>query len=149
MADHWYKDGLKFKCEGLECGDCCSGRWGTGYVWVTKKEMRKLADHLGIEFDEFTSTYVRAVGNRYSLIEKRNFDCIFYVEGKGCQVYDARPNQCRNYPFWPGVVKTRTSWEEESEQCPGINCGEKCDLYSAKKINKLREATRSGKGIST
>ncbi|MCK6439791.1 MAG: YkgJ family cysteine cluster protein [Planctomycetes bacterium] len=142
MPEPWYSDGLKFKCEGVSCGDCCSGRWGTGYVWVNRAEMERIANHLGIGFDEFTRNYVRGVGNRFSLIEKRNLDCVFYVEGKGCSVYEARPNQCRTYPFWPSNIESKAAWEEEADACPGINC-KGCDHYSRERVDQLKQASRS------
>jgi len=136
MSAPWYKSGLQFKCEGTDCGDCCSGRWGPGYVWLTLKEMKGIAKALEITFDQFTLQYVRKVGERYSLIERPNHDCIFYVEGKGCSVYDARPGQCRSYPFWPHNIDKPEDWQEQAEQCPGIGCGDPCDKWSRKEIDK-------------
>ncbi|MCC6575272.1 MAG: YkgJ family cysteine cluster protein [Planctomycetes bacterium] len=117
----WHSDGVHFRCKGPECGDCCSGKKGSGYVWVSETEMRAIATQLGLEICQFTTKYVRQVGNRYSLIEKSNQDCIFYIKDKGCGVYDARPTQCRTYPFWPEVVRTPESWALEALQCPGID----------------------------
>lgn len=139
MADPtqpWYAKGVRFKCEGASCGDCCSGKWGTGYVWVTVDEMQRLADHVGLRFEQFTSKYVRQVGERYSLIEKPSLDCVFYVPGKGCSVYDARPSQCRSYPFWPEIMRTRKGWVEEGNDCPGIGAGTAKDVVPAAEIEK-------------
>lgn len=83
--------------------------------------MRSLAAALGLSLCQFTMRYVRQVGRRYSLIERPNGDCIFYQEDKGCGVYDARPTQCRTYPFWREVMRTPESWALEAHQCPGIN----------------------------
>ncbi len=139
MTEPWYQSGLRFKCEGLECGDCCSGRWGPGYVWVEAQEMQALATKLGLDFDAFTHQYVRQVGKRYSLREKANHDCVFYVENKGCSVYEARPKQCQSYPFWPSVVKDQETWDREAEDCPGINQGSLPeDLHKAEEVERLR-----------
>jgi Fe-S-cluster containining protein len=119
----WFEDGLQYACEGAACGDCCSGRLGSGHVWMSVDEMQRLADHLDLPFDTFTRRYLRQVGQRYSLIEKPNLDCVFYVEGTGCSVYEARPDICRGYPFWPKVIASRESWEAEAARCPGIGCG--------------------------
>lgn len=138
----WYAKGLMFKCEGTSCGDCCSGKWGAGFVWVDHAELTALAEHLNIPFDRFTRSFVRQIGERYSLIEKPNHDCIFYDPEVGCTVYAARPRQCRTYPFWPEVVKTPESWAEEAHNCPGINCGEPCDLHPAEEIDRLKKLSR-------
>ncbi len=138
----WYREGLTFKCEGSSCGDCCSGKWGPGYVWVGQEEMERLAAHLGMPFDLFTRTYVRQANGRYSLIEKSNHDCIFFDRNVGCTVYQARPYQCSSYPFWHEVLESRSAWKAEAKQCPGINCGEPCDLHSAERIEQLRHESR-------
>jgi len=134
QSQPWYAKGVRFKCEGAKCGDCCSGAWGTGYVWVTVEEMQRLADQVGLRLEQFTRKYVRQVGDRYSLIEKPNKDCIFYVADMGCSVYDARPSQCRSYPFWPEIMQDRSTWREEGKDCPGIDAGGKDDVVSAEEI---------------
>lgn len=119
-AAPWYAPGLRFRCLGPECGDCCSGKHGPGAVWVNPQEMQALASHLGIPFDAFTRRYVRAIRDRYSLTERANHDCVFYDRERGCTVYAARPSQCRTYPFWSRVMALRASWESEAKACPGI-----------------------------
>ena len=94
---NWYQEGLRFQC--TECGKCCTG--APGYVWVNEQEMEEMAAFLHISLKEFMMKYVRRVGHRYSLTEsKKTFDCVFLKEKK-CQVYGARPVQCRTYPWWP------------------------------------------------
>lgn len=123
----WHRDGVTFTCVGTSCGDCCSGRWGRGYVWLTIDEMQAIAQHLGLPFDDFTRRYVRRVGDRFSLTERLNLDCVFYTEGKGCGVYEARPQTCRAYPFWPRVMRSNETWQAEGAHCPGIGQGEHVD----------------------
>jgi uncharacterized protein len=61
------------------------------------------------------------VGQRYSLLEsKRTFDCIF-LKDKKCQIYGARPTQCRTYPWWPQNLRSQQVWEEVARTCEGIN----------------------------
>lgn len=116
----WYKDGLRFKC--TECGKCCTG--STGYVWVTEDDMRAMARVLNISFELFTRRYIRMRDNRYALIEKRaqngDFDCIF-LKDKKCMVYEARPIQCRTYPWWRENLNSPESWKLAAEECEGIN----------------------------
>ncbi len=117
----WYRDGVRFRCQGPECGACCSGRMGPGAVWLNRDEMEELAGHLSLPLSELKRRYVRRLEGRYSLKERGNYDCIFYLDGTGCSVYEARPGQCRTYPFWGRVMASRVTWEIEAEKCPGIN----------------------------
>jgi len=59
---------------------------------------------------------------RLSLKEKPNLDCILWENG-GCSVYDARPLQCRSFPFWSSCVSSAEEWEFHAAQCPGIGTG--------------------------
>jgi Fe-S-cluster containining protein len=113
------KGGLDFAC--TRCGDCCTG--APGYVWMGEAEIERLAAHLGLERDAFGRRYLRRVGERLSLIEKPGGDCVFWERERGCTVYEARPTQCRTYPFWPEVIASRATWRLESESCPGIRAG--------------------------
>jgi len=45
--------------------------------------------------------------------------CIFLKNGR-CSVYDARPTQCRTYPFWPGIVARQDDYWREARHCEGI-----------------------------
>ena len=71
-----------------------------------------------------------------SLKEKENYDCIF-LSDTGCKVYDARPLQCRTYPFWKGIADSPESWKGEMKSCPGIGKG-RC--YSTKEVKEIMES---------
>lgn len=116
----WFEDGVRFRCLGTECGDCCSGKHGPGAVWLGREDSERLARHLSITVRELRHRYLRRVAGRISLRERANFDCVFYRPGKGCSVYEARPLQCRTYPFWGRILASRVTWEIEAESCPGI-----------------------------
>ena len=121
MSDErWYKDGLRFQC--TQCGDCCTG--APGHVWVNQDEIEALARKLGVEVAQFERQYVRRVGVRRSLIEFSNGDCVFFDGGtRKCTVYDARPRQCRTWPFWQSNVKSPEAWEQTCQVCPGSGQG--------------------------
>ncbi|HVC94586.1 MAG TPA: YkgJ family cysteine cluster protein [Pirellulales bacterium] len=121
MSDKpWYKDGLRFQC--TQCGDCCTG--APGYVWVNQEEIEALALKLGVDVAEFERKHVRSVGLRRSLIEFDNGDCVFFdSQARKCTVYDARPRQCRTWPFWQSNVKSPAAWEQTCQVCPGSGHG--------------------------
>lgn len=127
----WYKEGLSFNCTG--CGKCCEG--SPGYIWVTREEIKKIAESLNLPISDFVKQYVRQIGNKYSLKElpKDNYKCIF-LKNKQCQIYEVRPLQCRTYPFWPQVLKSSEHWEQESKSCEGMQESE--DKLSFEEIQK-------------
>lgn len=117
MSQPWYKKGLRFQCTG--CGQCCTG--APGYVWLTLKEAEAMALFLKMPLQEFIQMYTRQVDGELALKEyPRSYDCIF-LRDKKCQVYGARPVQCRTFPFWPENVESKKAWEETARRCEGIN----------------------------
>ena len=88
-----------------------------------------------METTGFIRTYCRWVKSEekkenLSLKEKSNFDCIFW--DYGCKVYNARPVQCRTFPFWQSLTAGNDTWEMASLGCPGINSGK---LYDREEID--------------
>ena len=138
MSDSpWYHEGLRFECTG--CGDCCSG--GPGYVWVTNEEIAALAEAVGeSDLDRFERLYVRKVGIRKSLKEFPNYDCVFLDgETRKCTVYEARPRQCRTWPFWDSNLKKPEDWRHTCDICPGSGKGK---LYQIAEIEAQRKVVR-------
>ncbi len=129
MSEPWYQNGLKFTC--TRCGNCCTG--APGYVWMEPGEITAMAKSVDLPESEFRALYTRAVGKRRSLREMPNGDCIFFEHGKGCTVYDARPAQCRTWPFWESTTENPEAWEELKEGCPGAGKGQ---FYTAEEITQ-------------
>lgn len=132
--EKWYGGGLRFEC--TQCGNCCSGP--PGYVWVTREDIARIAESLGRSDGVLDRKYVRRVGLRYSLTEKPDGDCVFLKRKDGksyCGVYDARPLQCRTWPFWSQNLRSANSWRQASETCPGMNNGKH---YGFVAIEELR-----------
>jgi Fe-S-cluster containining protein len=135
MSEPWYSDGLRFRC--TRCGHCCTG--APGFVWVNDEEVAQLSAHLAEGVRETTAVYTRAVGQRRTLREKSNGDCVFYDKSKGCTVYEVRPRQCRTWPFWESNVITPEAWQRTCEICPGSGHG---DLISAEEITQRLRVIR-------
>lgn len=124
----WYAGGLRFEC--TRCGRCCSGK--DSYVWVTAQEIKRLAGFLGLELDEFGRKYLRRVRARYALVEHGvTGDCIF-LRDRLCTAYEARPVQCRTFPFWPTHLVSRETWHAAANTCEGI--GDDAPLVSCAEI---------------
>jgi Fe-S-cluster containining protein len=134
----WYINGLNFNC--LQCGRCCSGP-GEGYIWVTKQEIRLIADFLKMTEEKLRSKYLKRIGLRTTIIEDQaTKDCIFLQETEGvkkCVIYPVRPNQCRTWPFWSENLKTPNAWNKTTKKCPGVNRGK---TFTFEEIEKIRKS---------
>ncbi len=105
-------------CNSCE-GRCCTGE--SGYIYVNKNEIESIAKLLNMQVSDFAKEYLYKKGYKYSIKEMKfneSYECVFYNrETNGCGIYDARPTQCRTFPFWD-YYKTRV--EELKLECPGI-----------------------------
>ena len=123
MFESAHRRGLRFECQ--QCSSCCCG--GPGYVWLPDADIALLADHLNLAVDAFMQTCCRFVevegGRALSLRERKNYDCVFLENGR-CSVYEARPVQCRRYPFWEEIIATEEAWLSEQRYCPGVEKGD-------------------------
>lgn len=122
MAGCFYGSGLRFECQ--RCLYCCSSE--PGYVYLSREDIINGANATALSPRDFISVYCRVIDfgtfSMISLREKENYDCIFLTK-EGCSIYQARPVQCRTYPFWPSVIESEESWKKEARSCPGIGKG--------------------------
>lgn len=132
-GEPWYRDGLRFQC--TQCGDCCTG--APGFVWVNGAEVEALAELVGVELERFEELYTRKVGIRTSLKEFPNGDCVFFDnQARRCTVYNARPRQCRTWPFWNSNLRSPDDWAHTCQVCPGSGQGK---LYKLEHIEEQRK----------
>ena len=131
-SSDWFKDGLRFKC--TECGKCCTG--SPGYVWVTEEDIEAMAKELNLSINVFVKKYLRFKEGRYALIEEesKSYDCVF-LKDKKCQIYHARPKQCRTFPWWVQNLESKEAWQEAAKECEGIN--QEAPIHSYKDILKV------------
>lgn len=133
------------------CGNCCTGPEGA--VYFSPEEGQAMAAKVGLPLEEFLQRFSRRLGNQRSLREKVTTfgnDCIFLdresIPGKAvCGLYEARPEQCRTWPFWEGNLRSRRAWEEAKRQvpCPGMDKG---PLHGFVEITVALERDRAGGG---
>lgn len=124
MSNILKQEGYDFIFDGSLCsmcnGNCCIGE--SGYIWISKEEIVKLAQHLGLSVDDFSLKYLIKVGYKYSIkeveISSNNFACSFFdLNKKQCSVYEFRPSQCRTFPFWEYF---KTNKEEVFKECLAV-----------------------------
>lgn len=123
---YFFDDGLRFECTG--CGKCCTGASGT--IFVNDREAGEIAQKLGMATEAFLGTYAYPYKGGHSIREKDNGDCVF-LNGKLCGIYEARPTQCRTFPFWPEILRAEKNWHATAKECEGIGQGR---LHSKKEI---------------
>jgi Fe-S-cluster containining protein len=143
----WYADGLRFEC--TQCGNCCTGPPGT--VGFTSEEAKLMAKQLGISEKAFYRDYAHKIDGRWSLTEhetEHGYDCVFLdretLPGKAvCSMYEARPTQCRTWPFWPENLRTQRSWltARHGTPCPGMDQGR---IVPVEAIRIQRDAEEGG-----
>ena len=92
-----------------------------------------MARLLGMSTSAFTKKLCDKMGPAFHLKEDpKNPDCMF-LKDKKCSVYEARPTQCRTWPFWPEVMPAKAWKKEVLAFCPGIGKGR---IWSAEEITE-------------
>lgn len=136
----FFKGGLRFECQGE--GKCCVSRGKYGYVYLSFNDRRRLAVHFKITTSEFTTRYTEKEDGLYQL-KYADEDCPFFCNNR-CIVYEARPWQCRTWPFWPENMN-KTVWEHEiAAYCPGVGKGR---LYTAEEIEEILAKKKDVSGV--
>lgn len=123
MSNIMKKESFPYAFDASACntceGRCCTGE--SGYIYVNKTEILAIADLLNLDVNDFAVKYLFKKGYKYSIKELKyndSYECVFYDrESNGCKIYDARPTQCKTFPFWD-YYKSRV--DELKQECPGI-----------------------------
>ncbi len=107
------------KCSSCE-GNCCIGE--SGYIWISIDEIDILAQYLNLSIQETVDKYLFKAKYKYSIKEKQiskdSFACVFFdLDKKQCSIYDARPKQCKTFPFWDYF---KDKIDEVKDECPAI-----------------------------
>lgn len=88
-----------------------------------------------------------AMGPSLAEVEtEHGHDCVFLdresIPGKAiCSIYNARPAQCRTFPWWPENLRSRQAWQRAGRHCEGIGRG---DVVPIERIRIERDRTPSG-----
>jgi hypothetical protein len=123
----WYADGLRFACRP-DCGRCCTRHGEYDYVYLEREDVARLSAHFAMSPGTFRQRYTKKEEG-HTVLKMDGPACPF-LEGFRCSVYDARPKQCRTFPFWPENLESRASWEALSSFCPGVGEGSPVPLLT-------------------
>ncbi len=134
----FYSEGLHFECTG--CGACC--KLGGGFVYPSLEDVGFSARHLELSVNAFTETYMELHKGQY-VFKNDGDNCIFYGQN-GCNIYEARPTQCRTFPFWKDNLKSHYRWKIIEEECEGIGKGKLFSYNEIEAIKNQSSQTPSG-----
>lgn len=127
----WWDGGLPFAC--TQCGKCCHARGGYDKVHLNAQESRRLARHLGLSLRDFHTRFTERDPDGYRVLRFVAGRCTF-LEGTACTVHEAKPTQCRTWPFWPELLTSRAVYAREVQAfCPGSRGG---DFVPASEIRR-------------
>lgn len=135
--------GLRFEC--TQCGDCCWTRGEYAHVYVNPEELGRLAALLGMEPREFRYKFTLRDENGWTELDFPGGRCVFLdAEANLCTVYDARPTQCRTFPFWPELLRAGRWTAEARRICEGVGKGREFSADEA--AARLAEQRRADEG---
>ncbi len=134
-----FEHGVNFSCQ--MCGDCCRG-FDEGEVFLYRNDIYRLAKFLNLTGNnglrKFAKRYLKVIENTFFWKEDNaergktfrfntlafsftgeDEHCHFLVNSR-CTVHQARPFQCRCFPFWKMMVSSRKNVINYSKKCKGL-----------------------------
>ena len=113
------------------CGRCCTRRGKYGHVYVNAEEIRALAAVLEMSVRKFEREYTLVDPCGWTQLVFEDEHCPFFEPGTAqCRVYQARPTQCRTFPFWSDMVGPRGWTREARNLCEGVGRGPSHDAQT-------------------
>lgn len=136
---------MKFECQESCGGKCCKPSWDgkAGFVFLTSDDLARLSNFLKKPFKTFaqkamfSSTRFTKKKSLQWFLKDGERQCRFLTEGR-CSVYEARPTQCKTFPFWPENMATESN-NDLKEYCPGVGKGTEVHSLLAEQVEADKE----------
>jgi uncharacterized protein len=136
------EEGVRFQCQ--RCGRCCHTREEAGVVVLTEADQARLASFFGTSVEAFVGRWARRLGKTVVLKDGQGTRACIFLEEAGCRAWQARPLQCRSWPFWPEHLEEGAFEREVASFCPGVGKGRTWDGETVRTIAQLqRDADRA------
>lgn len=123
---------MRFLCQ-TGCIRCCEQK---GFVYVTRDDIARIAEYLGITRAEFKRCYLCGTAPLLRFRKQRHKQCPFLL-ASGCSVHAVKPLQCSSFPYWPEVLASADERRETAKYCPGMNKGPLVNVEAAREIAAL------------
>jgi Fe-S-cluster containining protein len=112
-----FGEDIEAQIDCTTCANCCR----VSEVEITDRDVDKLAKFLGMSREEFIRDSTQQAESGEMILKRTEAGCVF-LEGNLCSVYEARPQNCANFPHLvrgTGSIASRM-WRlvERAEYCP-------------------------------
>jgi Fe-S-cluster containining protein len=112
-----FGEDIEAQIDCTTCANCCR----VSEVEITDRDIDKLAKFLGMTREEFIRDSTQQAESGELILKRTDAGCVF-LEGNLCSVYEARPQNCANFPHLvrgTGSIVSRM-WQlvERAEYCP-------------------------------
>ena len=112
-----FGEDIEAQIDCTTCANCCR----VSEVEITDRDIDKLAKFLGMTRQEFIRDSTQQAESGELILKRTDAGCVF-LEGNLCSVYEARPQNCANFPHLvrgTGSIASRM-WRlvERAEYCP-------------------------------
>jgi len=114
-----FGEDIEAEIDCTACANCCR----VTEVGITERDIEKLAKFIGVSEREFLEQFTASDAAGARILKRNEKGCVF-LEGNLCTVYEARPNNCANFPHvvrGTGSIASRM-WEflDRAGYCPII-----------------------------
>lgn len=124
------------------CGDCCRG-FDEGEVYMYQEDIARMVKFFNLKnkvaLKEFAKKHFKIIQDSFYWKEPKekigrdytfktlglkftgnDEHCEFLDKNNKCTIHDARPFQCRAFPFWKMMVISNKNFLNYAEKCKGL-----------------------------
>jgi Fe-S-cluster containining protein len=84
---------IEAQIDCTQCANCCR----VTEVGITERDIERLTKFLGVSHDSFVRDSTQRDADGHLILKRTEAGCVF-LEGNLCSVYEARPQNCVNFP---------------------------------------------------
>ena len=88
-----FAEEIEAQIDCTQCANCCR----VTEVGIHERDIHRLAKFLGVSSPEFLRDFTQRDESGTVILKRNQAGCVF-LEGNLCSVYEARPQNCANFP---------------------------------------------------